>query len=167
MSVRERIFIKAYLANNGNGTAAAKEAGFQGDCRKRAQDILGRTHVWRVIERSVRARLSHLDVKADNVLRECVRIALADPRRFFHLDGSLLPVQEWPEELAAAVSGFEMNSKTGQISKIRLSSKVAAVQLLGQYLSLWEGKTNSEDRLDEIVQALRTIPADEQKEAVQ
>ena len=152
MSVRERIFIKAYLANNGNGTAAAKEAGFQGDCRKRAQDILGRSHVWRVIERSVRARLSHLDVKA---------------RRFFYLDGSLLPVQEWPEELAAAVSGFEMNSKTGQISKIRLSSKVAAVQLLGQYLSLWEGKTNSEDRLDEIVQALRTIPADEQKEAVQ
>ena len=166
LSIQERLFVRHYLASNGNGAQSAQRAGYSGDCAKRARQLLARAHVWRVVERTTRAKLSQLDITVNKVLSETARIALADPRRFFHADGTLLPVSEWPEDVAAAVSGFEFG-KTGLIAKIRLCSKVSAVQLLGMYLNLWNGAGNkSPNRLEEIVEALRSLPEEEKKETI-
>jgi phage terminase small subunit len=116
-----------------------------------------------VVKRSTRARLSKLDINADRVLLELTRIAFFDPRRLFRSDGSLLPVQLWPAEVAAAICGIELG-RTGLISKIRVCSKIAATELLGRFLRIWDGQVVQADRLNEIVEALRKVPADPEEE---
>jgi hypothetical protein len=166
LSLQERLFVKSYIANNGNGQRAAADAGYSGDCAKRARDLLARERVWRKIQQSARAVLSPLEVRGERVLYETTHIAFADPRRLFHTDNSLLKPSLWPEEIARAISGFEFN-KEGLISKIRLCSKLGALELLGRYLSLWEGKGDKPvDRLQEIVDALRSEDG-EKKDTVQ
>ena len=155
LTPKERTFVKNYLASNGEVGESAIAAGYLG--HKAGSRLLKRAHVWRVIEMTMRARLSHLDVKAERVLLETVRIALADPRKFFEADGRVLSnPHDWPADLAAAVSAFEFSPKTGLLTKIKLWNKVDSLQLLGQYLKLWEGAGDApEDHLQEIVDALK------------
>src|SRR5208283_2883266 len=138
LNIREATFVDHYVASNGNGAEAARAAGFAGDLKKRAHDLLLRTPVWRAIQQSACARLSHLDVTKERVLLELVRIAFLDPRRFFSRDNKLLLPTLWPEEAAACVSGIEFN-REGQVSKIRVCSKNHAVELLGRYMGMLDG----------------------------
>jgi Terminase small subunit len=158
LTLAERIFVKSYIATNGDGAASAKAAGYAGDLARRSSDLLKRERVWRAIQQSARCVLSPLEVKAERVLYETTHIAFADARKLFHTDNSLLNPSLWPEEIARAISGFEFN-KEGSISKIRLYSKLGALEMLGRYLSLWEGKGDkTPDRWDEVVEALRESP---------
>jgi hypothetical protein len=161
LNFQEQLFVKAYVATNGNGEEAARVAGYSGDTSKRARQLLARLRVWRKIQMSVRAVLSPLEVKAERSLRELTYTAFADPRQLFHTDNSLLKPSLWPEAIARAISSFEFN-REGEITKIRLNSKLGALQLLGMYLGMWQGAgdTKSQDRLDELVAALKTIPDD-------
>jgi phage terminase small subunit len=103
LSLRERLFVKSYIANDGNGQRATADAGYSGDCAKRARDLLGRDRVWRKIQQSARAVLSPLEVRAERVLYETTHIAFADPRKRFHTDNSLLKPSLWPEEIAREI----------------------------------------------------------------
>jgi hypothetical protein len=165
LNFQEQLFVKAYIANNGNGEEAARVAGYSGDTSKRARQLLARLRVWRKIQMSVRAVLSPLEVKAERSLRELTYTAFADPRQLFHTDNSLLKPSLWPEAIARAISSFEFN-REGEITKIRLNSKLGALQLLGMYLGMWQGAgdSRSTDRLNEIVEALRKVPDDPEEE---
>jgi len=165
LNFQEQLFVKSYIANNGNGEEAARVAGYSGDCSKRARQLLARERVWRKIQQYARAVLSPLEVKAERSLRELTYTAFADPRQLFHTDNSLLKPSLWPEAIARAISSFEFN-REGEITKIRLHSKLGALQLLGQYLNLWQGAgdSRSTDRLDELVAALRKCADDPEEE---
>lgn len=65
---------------------------------------------------SVRDRVAELvsvganraEVTVTRVLKELARIGMADFRKAFDADGNLLPIQDWGDELAAAVSSVEV-----------------------------------------------------------
>jgi hypothetical protein len=165
LNFQEQLFVKAYIANNGNGEEAARIAGYSGDTSKRARQRLARERVWRKIQQYARAVLSPLEVKAERSLRELTYTAFADPRQLFHTDNSLLKPSLWPEAIARAIASFELN-KEGVITRIRLNSKLHALQLLGLYLGMWQGAgdSRSTDRLDELVAALRKSADDPEEE---
>jgi hypothetical protein len=162
LTPQERIFIAEYCSNAGNGKKAAEAAGYHGDFSVRGSQLIKRPHIRRVIERTMRARLSKLQLKGFHVLKETACAAFFDCRRLFRADGSLLPVELWPEEVARVIAGFEF--KDGAIFKLRFASKLQALELLGRYLRLWEGAGEKpQDRLGEIVDALRSPAQDGEK----
>jgi phage terminase small subunit len=161
LNSRERIFCHAYMSNGENGVRAAKTAGYAGDAGRRACLLLKQPRIKAVIERERTKTLTELDVRKEKVLRELARIAFFDPRRLFQRDGSLLPIQLWPPDAAAVISGLEFRG--GALSRLRFCVKSQALELLGKFLKLWDGQAVQGDRLDEIVQALRGLAEDGKK----
>jgi|SRR5580704_13826688 phage terminase small subunit len=159
---RERVFTLHYLAHpEANGTEAARAAGYK-DPSHRAIILLREPRVMKVIARERKKVLSDLDVKVERVIKELARVAFFDPRSLFDRNGMLKPIPQLTADAAAPVCGFDFRrtAKHGAISRIRLVSKLAALETLGRYLNLWSGKGDDEDdRLDEVVDAIRNSPA--------
>jgi phage terminase small subunit len=73
--------------------------------------------------------------EADWVVAQLVRIARADPRKFFHPDGAPKKVHELGDEEAAALSGFEANGEAGKVV-----DRLKVLELLGRHFGLWSQK---------------------------
>ena len=106
------------------------------------------------------------DATADNIILELARIAFCDPRAMFNEDGTMRQINEFDDDMARAVAGFDIEKRTegkGEdkevyyVLKPRLWSKPQALQMLAQYRNLLkgEGEERNHDRLQEIVDAIR------------
>lgn len=71
------------------------------------------------------------------LLQEQTRLALSDIREILHPDGTIRPHEEWPEDVAAAVSGIDF-TPDGRVAKVRLWNKIDAIDMLNKHLGLYE-----------------------------
>ncbi len=97
---------------------------------------------------AVRARVAELQdggqrqaeaearAEAGWVVAELVKIARADPRKFFHADGTPRKVHELGDAEAAALSGFEPTGEAGKVI-----DRLKVLELLGRHFGLWPQKT--------------------------
>lgn len=162
LTLRESLFCRFYLSNGGNGKDASERAGYKRDGRTQACELLKKPHIAKVIDRERKKILSELDAKAERVIKELARIAFLDVRSLFDKNGMLKPIPQLSADAAACIGSFDFRRtlKKGAVSKIRLWSKLGAIQLLGEWLAMWKGKGDTEeDRLDEVVKAIRESPA--------
>jgi len=127
-----------------HGKAAALRAGYRSG------------HIYEAVSRllkdaRVRARIAELQeamarrakaeaeavshAEADWVVAQLVRIAHADPRKFFHADGTPKKVHELDDEEAAALSGFEPTGEAGKVV-----DRLKVLELLGRHFGLWQQK---------------------------
>ena len=99
------------------------------------------------IENNLRKRESSITRDAESVLDELARVGFSDMRKVFSPDGGLLPVGEWPEDIARAVSSVEVEElfegsgkdreQVGWTKKVKLWPKTEALSLLGKNLKLF------------------------------
>lgn len=88
-------------------------------------------------------RLADL-IDPDRALREAARLAYSDVRQIFDGEGKLLPVKDWPPELAAAVGGIEVvkrnvdsgDGRTDDVIKVKVWDKPKALEMLFKHLGL-------------------------------
>jgi len=86
----------------------------------------------RVAELKEHALKRHVLV-VDDVLREVRRIAMSDPRKLFHADGTLKKITELDDDTAAALSSIEVNeigtgdAVIGYTKKLKLWDKNSAL----------------------------------------
>jgi|HubBroStandDraft_5_1064220.scaffolds.fasta_scaffold42559_3 hypothetical protein len=152
MRLRETLFAHLYLIS-GNGRQAAREAGYRGDVGRRATELLKREYVREVVDRGRAHLVAKADLKAERVLRELMRIAFFDFRRLFNPDNSLKQFTELDEETASGISSADFRKG---VVRLRFSSKIAALDLLGRYLKLWQGQGNeAADRLKEVIECFK------------
>jgi phage terminase small subunit len=108
-------------------------------------------------------------VKADDVLRELIRLAQADPARAFDEKGNLLPIHEMPPEARAAIAGFDLEElwdgrgpkrkQVGRVRKVRFWDKPRALELLAKHLGLLTERLQvSVLTLEQLVEASRKEP---------
>jgi hypothetical protein len=155
LSLRESLFCSLFLIHK-NGAEAASRAGYKGDVANRAYLLLKKPRIKQVIERDRSRLLAKLEVTKERVIAELARVAFFDPRELFSADGSLKPTSELDHGTAAVISGIEVRHGT---TKLRFTSKINALELLGRYLKLWDGSGNaSGDRLKEVIDAMRAGP---------
>ena len=64
-----------------------------------------------------------------------MKIARADPRKFFHADGAPKKVHELGDDEAAALSGFEPSGEAGKVV-----DRLKVLELLGRHFGLWPQK---------------------------
>lgn len=93
------------------------------------------------------------------VKQELSHLAFLDIRQAFESDGSLKPIDEWPDALARAVNGIEViemgdDGARYRLHKIRISSKIAALEHLAKHLGMFAQAADGADIRDRITVVL-------------
>ena len=168
LDLRAALFVRHYLANGGNGADASRKAGYKREGNVQACELLKRPHIKKVIDRERRRILSELDAQPPRLVKELVFIAFSDPGKLFTPDGmSLRPIPQLDEATRRSIASldFRRTQKKGLCSRVRFWAKLDAIRLLGEWLAMWKGKgDNEDDRLDEVVDAIRNAGKPEKKE---
>ncbi len=83
------------------------------------------------------------DIDQNRILLEISRIAFSDPRKAFDENGNLLPVQEWPDEVAAVISSIKVNeikfgsdNITSQIKEVKFWDKGKQLDLAARIFDM-------------------------------
>lgn len=137
LSITERQFVAEYLVDF-NATGALIRLGWQpGHANSHAYRWMRRPHVRAAIEKGMRRLDAYVMISAARVLEEVSCVALADPRRLFHDDGTLKAVHELDPDTARAVSSIKTTTKPGKdgepptvIHEIKLWDKNRATEQL-------------------------------------
>jgi phage terminase small subunit len=144
---RQKAFCEEYLVDL-NGTAAAKRAGYSAKTsRVMAQQNLESPAVIAQLGMLMQARSERTQITADRTITEVARLGFSDLRKLFDAHGGLLPVHQWPDDVAAAVASVEVDElfegfgenrvQVGFTKKVKLWDKPRALELLGKHLKLW------------------------------
>jgi phage terminase small subunit len=167
-AARKAKFIEAYIANGENATDAALQAGYAASsARERGYELVKDREVIAALKKRREALARKFELRTEDVLRELARIVHADPRKAFDEQGNLLPVNQWPDEVAAMIASVECDEIKGEggvilgmTKKIKIWDKNSAIDKamkhLGQYEKDNAQKTAfsemSEDALDRFIE---------------
>jgi phage terminase small subunit len=150
LTPRQARFVQEYLTDL-NATAACVRAGYSAKTAyANSSQLLAKPQVRDAVEAAMAKRAERLEVKADDVLRELLRIARCDVGQAFRPDGTLLPLHEMPEDVRRAISGFEVEElyegadgekfSLGKVKKVKFWDKTRGLELLGKHLRLFTDK---------------------------
>jgi hypothetical protein len=113
-----------------------------------AANLLQEPAVALALEDLTRKKLATLERDGDRVLNEFGTIGFSDVRKLFSPDGGLLPPNQWPDDIAPAVSSVEVDElyegsgrdrcQIGWTKKVKLWNKNDALTKLGENLKLFD-----------------------------
>ena len=107
----EEKFCHEYVVNGRRGARAARAAGYS---KKGSSDtafkLLGKPHIATRIEEITEVELEEIGVNKFVLLRELADISYSDLRDALDENGHLLPIEDWPDSIAAAVSSVKVTS---------------------------------------------------------
>ena len=146
LTPRMRRFIDEYLVDL-NATQAALRAGYSPKTAKQiATENLSKPIIQQAIQAAQGERSTRTEITQDLVLRELARLAFMDPRKFFHPDGSPIPIQDLDADTAACLAGLEVLEQydgsgeerrfVGYLKKYRLTDKLGAITQCMKHLGL-------------------------------
>jgi phage terminase small subunit len=140
-----------------NATQAAKEAGYsEKSAHVQGCQLLKNPKIRQEIDVLLNRRLKKDELSAERILEELRRIALFDLREFYQEDGNFKPVKEWTEEMGAVLAGTETiiknavagDRKQDQVHKIKIHSKVDALDKLAKYFGLLSERVEHHGKLE-------------------
>lgn len=178
-NARQEAFAQARAAGQ-TIDAAYVEAGYKPN-RSNASQLNAKQHVQdRIGELQDRAA-ERAEITGAQVLTEIARVGLSDIRKLFDQDGRLIPIQDLPDDIAAAVASVEVittnrpgvGGEKGEVeytSKIKLWDKNSALEKLAKHFRLYEdkdaGKTDPVAALlAAVMGSARPLPVASEREA--
>lgn len=155
LTPKQARFVAEYLVDL-NATQAAIRAGYSPKTAEvQGPRLLGNVRVAEAVQAGQAKRLQKLDLTADRVLTEVMRLGFSDVRKLYREDGSLKKPSEWDDETAAAVAGLEVVEMAGGAAiggkdglqhipmytkKVKLWDKKGSLELLARHLRLLNDK---------------------------
>lgn len=152
LSPKQNAFVAEYLVD-GNGVQAARRAGYKGTdevLASVAHENLRKPQIAKAVAEAQARRQQRLDLQADDILRELLRLARTDIGQAYDEKGRLKPIHEMPEDVRRAISGvkvfeeFEGTGKDrvqiGEVREVKFWDKVKGLELLGKHLKLFTEK---------------------------
>ena len=111
LTIKQKKFITFLPQVNWVGSEAVRRAGYkvkddQSACEIASQ-LLKVSQVKEAVDRESERQLQKIGVKTEIVLSRMARIGFADIRKLYRSDGTLLPPNEWPDEIVPAIAGIE------------------------------------------------------------
>lgn len=147
-------FVDEYLLDM-NRAKAGRRCGFR--TPNTANTLWNRADVRAVIEQRMAARSYRVGVNADDVLNMLYAMATADLADLIAPDGTVLPVDVWPDVFRRGlVNGIDVEAKfershdgevqdgegrkswdkSGTITKVKLSDRLKVLELLGRHVQV-------------------------------
>lgn len=136
------LFAEAYLANGGNGKAAALEVGIRkSNAQQWASRAMKNREVAKRVSEAREASAKRFRLEADQVLAQLAAVVYFDPREMVDDAGNLLPIKQWPDQVAAAVASFEVDELLddegvvkSRVRKIKILDKNSAIEKAMRHL---------------------------------
>jgi phage terminase small subunit len=146
LSPKQNAFVAAYLVSL-NASQAAVEAGYSPrTAEKIGSENLRKPEVKRAIDEALKRRAERVEVKADDVLRELVRIFSADISKAYDINGKLMKLHEIPEDVRRCIVGVkskelfegfgEDREYVGDLVEVKFADKVRGIELAMKHLGL-------------------------------
>lgn len=156
---RRARFVVEYLVDL-NATQAAERAGYSAKtARQQGSRLLSDAAIQAQIAEANGARIQRVELDADTVLRELLRLGTIDLGDAFDSAGNLLPIKQMPESVRRALTGIEVETEwlvdgegvtqtrvpKSATTKVRTFDKIRALELLGKHLKLFVERHQLED----------------------
>lgn len=142
LNAQQRMFVSELLATpDFNLTLAAERAGYKSPAGA-GRRLLQNTVVRHAVGKGMYDRMYKCEVSAERVLKELMAIAFFDPGDMFDDDGNLRNIPDMPEGARRALAGVDVVSRMEDggvethTSKVRISSKIQALELLAKHLGM-------------------------------
>ena len=161
---KQALFVQEYLRDL-NATQAAIRAGYSSHtAQEQASRLLSRVMIQNAITQAQAQRAQRMQVDADHVLLELARLGFANVQRLYDAHGALLPVHQWPPDVAPAVrlvttkELFETTAEgervlIGYLREVRLHEKTKPLDLLARHLGLLQGHEQHQE-ISELLKAV-------------
>jgi phage terminase small subunit len=172
LNEKQAAFVREYLVDL-NATQAASRAGYsEKTAHSQGQRLLKNAEVRKAINAGKSRRAERVEVSADEVLRELMRLGFSDIANIFNPDGDLRAFRNIPEDTRRAISSIKVKSHTEPgdedtvvwTTEFKLWDKPNSLGMLGKHLKLFTEKVELSGSLetltDEQLQA-RAIAAAE------
>lgn len=149
-----REFVDLYRAGpddiKGNATAcymavyprASKRTAEQRSCH-----LLKDPNIVEYLERVTERITAQADINQARVLKELAAIGFSDTRKLFYANGKMMPVNEWPDDVAAAVSMVEFDAH-GYVDRVKLWDKNSALEKIGKHLKMFTDIVRHEGEIE-------------------
>jgi len=146
LHVKEAAFVREYLKEQ-HVTKAAIKAGYaEKSAHVTGSRLLKKPNIIEAITKAQGKIMDKVDIQVGHVLKVIKGILTFDPRDLYYPDGSVKPPNEWSDEVALAVQGFETmelfegngdaKHAFGMIKKIKLADRMKAAELLVKVLGM-------------------------------
>jgi len=97
------------------------------------------------------------DYLSSRIIDELKYIGLADLRLVYDEEGNVLPISEWPDEIAAAIGSIK---KTLGGVEIKVNDKIKALELMGKEVSMFSNKVEHSGQISLEALVASSMPAD-------
>lgn len=156
MTPRQAIFVAQYLIH-GNATLAAKDAGYsETSAHVTGARLLKMPKVAAAIAAARARQVEKLELTADRVLLEFMRLAYFDPGKLYDQNGKRIPVGELDEDTRRAVAAVEDGIKDGaRFQRVKMADKGSNLAWLAKHLKLF-----GDDKFGATVETSGGMPAD-------
>lgn len=162
LNARQSAFVREYLVDL-NATQAAIRAGYsERTAHSQGPRLLENVGVKAAIAKAIKERANKVELTAERVLKEAARLALYDVRKLYRDDGSLVPITELDDDIAAAIVGIDVVTTDTALTsetthRYRLADKNNALERLFKHLGLYElDNSQKADPLTTLLQAIST-----------
>ncbi len=147
LTYKQELFIRYYLVHL-NQTRAAIEAGYTPEnARNHAARLLSNAYIRRKIQDHMDERVATIGIDGKMVLTRIVQELNADTSDLIADDGTLKKMKDWPIVWRRGlVSGIDLEeiwegtgedrTQTGVVKKIKLSSRIKQLELLGRHTTV-------------------------------
>lgn len=146
LTEKQKRFADEYLIDL-NATAAYKRAGYSGDgnvAEAASSRLLSNVKVKQYIDGRMKDRENRTEITQDRVLQEYAKLAFLDPRRFYDESGALIPINELPADVAAALAGVDVTDSFDKESnavittkKVKFIDKKGALDSVARHLGMF------------------------------
>jgi phage terminase small subunit len=145
LTARQLRFIEEYPIDN-YAKASAIRAGFAPKgANHQGFRLLQNRAIQEGITKIRAQRERRTNITLDRVLEEVYGLAMADPRKAFDDFNALLPVKQWPDDVALCIASIEIletrdaeGNTVGQTKKIRFWDKNSAIDKLMKHLGAYD-----------------------------
>lgn len=146
---KHKIFADFYLSHF-NATKAALDAGYTPSrAAVTAHELLAREDIQQYLSEQFTEMGKTVGITRERVMTEIGRLAFADIRKFYGVDGALKNIRDLDDDAAAALAGvecYEENLKTdddaekivlGVTKKIKTYDKTKALEMLAKHFKIY------------------------------